>query len=121
MISNTKLSRSQVCVHTKDGSFAIDDYMMYLDTITHEDTVDGDNTGEQMDEESNIDSNDDDDTTGTAVKNIHEPLLAYIVFALQSGTTDNVRRAVLGCFSSTKMYDAKEALWSNYNNSEIQA
>ncbi len=42
---------------------------------------------------------------------IVDPVLCYIQFSLQSGTAENVRRAVLGHFSADLITVAKNSLW----------
>jgi hypothetical protein len=50
---------------------------------------------------------------------INEPLLSYVVFALQSGTVENVKKAVLSFFSSEQILNAKNVLWKNACNVTI--
>ena len=40
-----------------------------------------------------------------------EPLLAYILFSLQSSTSENISKAVLGHFTPEQIFNAKEVLW----------
>jgi hypothetical protein len=42
---------------------------------------------------------------------INEPLLAFIVFAMQSGTIENTKKAVLGFFTADRILKAKGTLW----------
>ena len=42
---------------------------------------------------------------------ILEPLLAYILFSLQSSTSENISKAVLGHFTPEQIFNAKEVLW----------
>ena len=42
---------------------------------------------------------------------ILEPLLAYILFSLQSSTSENISKAVLGHFTPKQIFNAKEVLW----------
>ena len=42
---------------------------------------------------------------------IMSPLLSYILFSLQSGTGENVQRAVLGNFTAAQIIEAKDLLW----------
>ncbi len=44
---------------------------------------------------------------------IVNPVLAYIVFAMDSGTMTNVRNAVLGHFTLEQVIQAKHALWDS--------
>ena len=56
------------------------------------------------------------DTISAAVdssKVLMNPVLAYIVFALQSGTTENVTIAALGHFVDEQISGAKDMLWSH--------
>ena len=43
---------------------------------------------------------------------IVQPLLAYIAFSMNSGSTDSIKRAVLGHFSTSQINDAKDVVWS---------
>jgi hypothetical protein len=52
-------------------------------------------------------------------KLISNPLLAYMVFALQSGTSENVKNAVLGHFTEDVIIAAKDVLWKFCGNSII--
>ena len=47
---------------------------------------------------------------------IVNPLLAYMLFALQSGTAENVRQAVIAHFPLNAVLDAKTALWDACDN-----
>ncbi len=47
---------------------------------------------------------------------IRDPLLAYIIYALNSGARDNIRRAVLGFFSADVIHCAKDKLWAHCGN-----
>ena len=40
-----------------------------------------------------------------------QPILAYILFSLQSGTQENVKSAILNQFTDGEITEAKEALW----------
>ena len=42
---------------------------------------------------------------------IVNPLLSYILYSLQSGTEENVQRAVLGNFTAAQIIEAKDQLW----------
>ena len=42
---------------------------------------------------------------------VDNPLLAYMLFALQSGTVENVGQAVIAHFPINSVLDAKTALW----------
>jgi hypothetical protein len=53
-----------------------------------------------------------DDDVGDAVQ-INEPLLAYLAFALQSGTVENAKRAVNGYFTSEQILKSKIILWDS--------
>ena len=60
-------------------------------------------------------------TTPNEADNIPEvsivnPLLAYMLFALQSGTAENVRQAVIAHFPLNAVLDAKTALWDACDN-----
>ena len=46
---------------------------------------------------------------------IVQPMLTYIVYALQSGTADKVKNAVLGYFANDQIQGAKDCLWENCN------
>jgi hypothetical protein len=50
---------------------------------------------------------------------IIEPVLTYISFALQSGTVENIKKAVLGHFTDEQVLDAKNVLWEKGNNEII--
>lgn len=50
---------------------------------------------------------------------IVQPLLTYIVFALQSGTAEKVKNAALGYFSNQDIQNAKDSLWDNSDTSII--
>lgn len=50
---------------------------------------------------------------------IIQPVLAYIVFAMHSGTNDNVRNAVLGHFTMEQIIEAKDELWANGDSNVI--
>ena len=47
-----------------------------------------------------------------------QPVLSYLVYALQSGTVDNVKLAAIGYFTDDQIGEAKDALW-NHCGSEI--
>ena len=44
-------------------------------------------------------------------KYICQPLLAYILFSLQSGSIENIKNAALGHFTHQEIVDAKNTLW----------
>ena len=48
-----------------------------------------------------------------------QPLLAYTLFSLQSGTADKVKQAVMGFFSDKLVSDAKDSLWNHCGSSLI--
>ena len=48
-----------------------------------------------------------------------QPLLAYMLFSLQSGTVDKVKLAVIGYFTDQQIHDAKESLWTHCGPSLI--
>ena len=48
-----------------------------------------------------------------------QPLLAYILFSLQSGSVDKVKLAVIGYFTDQQIHDAKESLWAHCGPSVI--
>jgi len=50
---------------------------------------------------------------------ILNPLLAYVHFSLQSGTSDSTKKAVLGFFPTEAIAEAKEVLHTNVNNDII--
>ncbi len=52
---------------------------------------------------------------------IMDPLLAYCVFAMQSGTMDKVKTAVMGYFHTDAINIAKTTLWSKCNHDIIGA
>lgn len=58
-----------------------------------------------------------DDTHGKVT--INEPLLAYITFALQTGTVENVKKAVIGFFTAEQIVRAKNVLWKNVHSVAI--
>ena len=39
-----------------------------------------------------------------------QPLLAYIIFSMQSASIDNIRKATLGYFTTAQILEAKDAL-----------
>ena len=47
-----------------------------------------------------------------------QPVLSYLVYALQSGPLDNVKLAAIGYFTDDQISEAKDALW-NHCGSEI--
>ena len=57
------------------------------------------------------DDNEDQNGTDDAVIPISHPVLAYLVYALQSSTQENVKNTVLAHFSSEHIIDAKNSLW----------
>ena len=79
-----------------------------------------------QDEEMPCSQNEADDnrqsaTTPNEEDNIPEisvvnPLLAYMLFALQSGTAENVRQAVIAHFPLNAVLNAKTALWDACDN-----
>ena len=42
-----------------------------------------------------------------------EPVIAYIVFFMQSGTFDNIKNATLGAFTEAEISSAKDDLWTH--------
>ena len=50
---------------------------------------------------------------------ICDPLLAYVVFALNSGTQDAIKKAVLGFFTNVQILSAKSKLWSKVGDNII--
>ncbi len=42
---------------------------------------------------------------------ICDPLLAYISFAMNSATGDNIKKAVLGYFTPDTIFNARDNLW----------
>mgnify|MGYP006953832924 CR=1 FL=1 len=61
-------------------------------------------------------------TTTNAASNrtmLLQPLLAYIMFSLQSGTSENVKNAVLGRFTDVEIIEVKDALWNFCDNNII--
>ena len=46
-----------------------------------------------------------------------QPLLAYILFSMQSATRDNIKLAVLGRFSAEEILEAKSKLWESRGES----
>ncbi len=50
---------------------------------------------------------------------IMDPFLAYCVFAMQSGTMDRIKIAVMGHFSAESISAAKTLLWSKCNTEII--
>ena len=42
-----------------------------------------------------------------------EPVIAYIVFSMQSGTFDNIKNATLGAFTEAEISSAKDDLWTH--------
>ena len=58
-------------------------------------------------------------TNGTIGNVIVQPLLAYIVFALQSGTVSNIKNAIIGHFTLDQIIQAKETLWAHCGNDII--
>lgn len=50
---------------------------------------------------------------------ICDPVLAYVVFAMNSGTQEAIKNAVLGHFTSVQILTAKNALWTNVDNETI--
>jgi hypothetical protein len=44
---------------------------------------------------------------------INDPLLAYTVIALKSGTVENVKKAVLGFFTAQQILNTKNVLWKS--------
>ena len=57
--------------------------------------------------------NEEDNIPEVSVVN---PLLAYMLFALQSGTAENVRQAVIAHFPLNAVLNAKTALWDACDN-----
>lgn len=76
----------------------------YIRNITH---VDDDI--EDDDDADNIDNNDENNADATVIMN---PVLSYIVFAMQNGTVMNLKRAVAGHFPIDHISDAKDMLFS---------
>jgi hypothetical protein len=56
---------------------------------------------------------DDSDVT------INDSLLAYTMFSLQTGTADNVKKAVLGFFTPDQIARSKDILWNKVDNCTI--
>ena len=50
---------------------------------------------------------------------IVSPLLPYMLFSLQSGTEENVQRAVLGNFTAAQIIEAKDLLWDKCEEQHI--
>ena len=48
-----------------------------------------------------------------------QPLVAYVVFSLQSGTREDIKHAVLEHFTPDQISDAKDALWEHCDTSII--
>ena len=48
-----------------------------------------------------------------SAKYVLQPLLAYVIFSMQSATIDNIRKATLGYFTPAQISEAKDALWEN--------
>ena len=48
-----------------------------------------------------------------------QPVLLYMVYALQSGTVENVKLAMVGHFTTEQISEAKDALWAHCNNDII--
>ena len=42
-----------------------------------------------------------------------QPVLAYMVFALQSGSVSNIKNAIMGHFTTEQIYEGKDTLWSH--------
>ena len=52
---------------------------------------------------------------------VYQPVLAYVVYALQSATADNARSAVLGHCTANEIADAKQVLWQKCGGVLIRA
>jgi len=50
---------------------------------------------------------------------IEDPLLAYVLFAMQSGSADLIKKAVAGHFSMDQVITAKNILWANCEDTII--
>ena len=48
-----------------------------------------------------------------------EPVLSYMVYALQSGTVENVKLATVRYFATEQISEAKDSLWAHCNNDII--
>ena len=46
-------------------------------------------------------------------KVLTEPVIAYIVFSMQSRTFDNIKNATLGAFTEAEISSAKDDLWTH--------
>ena len=58
-------------------------------------------------------------TNGTVGNAIVQPVLAYMVFALQSGTITNIKNAIIGHFTLDQIIQAKDTLWLHCGNEVI--
>ena len=54
-------------------------------------------------------------------QSITQPLLAYMVYALQSATAEHVRMVMTGHFTVADITDAKQTLWSHCGGDVIGA
>jgi hypothetical protein len=64
-----------------------------------------------VDTDDELRQDNDLDIISTENEMIEEPLLAYVVWSLQTGTVENVKKAVLGFFTAKQIGDAKSKLW----------
>ncbi len=60
-----------------------------------------------------------DSTDNDVIKCIVNPLLSYAVFGLMSGTTANVKSAIIGFFTPDDIAHAKDVLWASGDTSII--
>jgi len=61
-----------------------------------------------------LDTSDDNiDNNEMKPSTIEDPLLAYVLFSMQSGSVNNIKKAVAGHFTAALVIAAKDKLWVN--------
>ena len=101
MTTNAAMEISEILVYGKDGSCTIQEHLDLNNAMTSTDDISNTDDVTSVKQRHNPDSCVQDNVS------IQDPVLAYITFALQSSTKDNIRRAVLGHFSAHTLHEAQ--------------
>ena len=81
-------------------------------------TVSSDDTSDESADNNKVKTVSSDDTSDESADNnkvtVRNPVLAYVVFAIQNSTRENVRRVTLAHVTPESIHEAMNILWVNY-------